>query len=228
MKKGGEGLIKGKTILVAPGLPASTPPEEPKSVVKLNDSSIYSRVGQQAPIKQKNPIGGARGGRGGAATPPPINRGSNTSANSGRQRFKALYDYEAQNPDELSMNTGDIIELIEKEDEAWFKGELNGQRGIFPAQYCEEVKGSAPGPPRPSPPRGGASPRGGSSPTAPARGGASPTRGGVSNRGGSSPTAPPAPAPPGPPGRGAAPPPPGGARGGFPARGAPTRGGRGY
>jgi len=202
-EKGGEGFMKGKSILIAPGLPASTQPEEIKSVPKLNDSSVYSRIGQQAPIKQKSSpaLGGGRG-RGGPV-PPPISRNSGGGGPPARPRYKALYDYEAQNPDELSMNIGDIIDLIDKEDEAWFKGELNGQVGIFPAQYCEEVKSAAP--PRPAAPRGGASP---------ARGGAT--------RGGSTPSPPGSPT-----GRGSAPSPPG--RGGFPARGgAPTRGGRGY
>lgn len=45
------------------------------------------------------------------------------------QRVVALYDYQAQGPEELSLHDGDIITLVAKEDDEWWKGQLNGLTG---------------------------------------------------------------------------------------------------
>lgn len=41
--------------------------------------------------------------------------------------------------DEITFDPGDIIENIEKIDEGWWVGEINGQRGLFPANYVELI-----------------------------------------------------------------------------------------
>ena len=41
----------------------------------------------------------------------------------------ALYDYVAQGPEELTLHDGDIITLVAKEDDEWWKGQLNGLTG---------------------------------------------------------------------------------------------------
>lgn len=45
------------------------------------------------------------------------------------QRVVALYDYQAQGPEELTLHDGDIITLVAKEDNEWWKGQLNGLTG---------------------------------------------------------------------------------------------------
>jgi len=53
---------------------------------------------------------------------------------------KALYDYEAAEPDELTFKTGDQFEKLEDEDEqGWCKGRCNGRVGLYPANYVEPV-----------------------------------------------------------------------------------------
>lgn len=52
---------------------------------------------------------------------------------------EALYDYTANQSDELTIQPGDVINLIEKQDQDWWKGEINGQVGIFPATYVQEI-----------------------------------------------------------------------------------------
>ncbi|XP_042220680.1 nostrin-like isoform X1 [Homarus americanus] len=54
-------------------------------------------------------------------------------------RCKALYDYEANMYDELTVRTGDIINIHEKQPDGWWVGELEGVIGIFPATYVEEI-----------------------------------------------------------------------------------------
>ncbi|XP_071513677.1 uncharacterized protein Nost isoform X3 [Panulirus ornatus] len=54
-------------------------------------------------------------------------------------RCKALYDYEANMYDELTIRTGDIINIHEKQPDGWWVGELDNIIGIFPATYVEEI-----------------------------------------------------------------------------------------
>ncbi|KAK0164640.1 hypothetical protein PV328_003243 [Microctonus aethiopoides] len=51
------------------------------------------------------------------------------------ERVMALYPHQAQNDDELSFDKGDVITVLAKQEEAWWKGELNGVCGIFPSNY---------------------------------------------------------------------------------------------
>ena len=56
------------------------------------------------------------------------------------------YSYKAENEDELTLNEGDVITVLDKEleDSGWWKGELNGRVGVFPDNFVdlieEEVK----------------------------------------------------------------------------------------
>lgn len=57
---------------------------------------------------------------------------------------KAIYEYEGCNSDELSFPEGAIIRIISKDengvDDGWWKGELNGKTGVFPALVVEELE----------------------------------------------------------------------------------------
>ncbi|KAF7310468.1 Bar adaptor protein [Mycena chlorophos] len=52
----------------------------------------------------------------------------------------ALYDYSAQADGDLSFNTGDRIEVVERGASAddWWTGRLNGQQGVFPGNYVQD------------------------------------------------------------------------------------------
>lgn len=55
---------------------------------------------------------------------------------------KVTFDYDAENDDELTLKEGDIVKVLNQEEEGWWKGELNGKIGVFPANFVELVKGS--------------------------------------------------------------------------------------
>lgn len=52
---------------------------------------------------------------------------------------RALYDYQAEDGDELSFDPGDIITNVEVVDEGWWTGTFNGMKGMFPANYVEPM-----------------------------------------------------------------------------------------
>ncbi|XP_051935891.1 sorbin and SH3 domain-containing protein 1 isoform X8 [Hippocampus zosterae] len=56
--------------------------------------------------------------------------------------FQALYSYAPQNEDELELQEGDLISVMEKCDDGWFVGtsKRTNQFGTFPGNYVKEVK----------------------------------------------------------------------------------------
>lgn len=52
-------------------------------------------------------------------------------------KCQAMFDFDAENPFELSFHQGDVIKLIEQVDENWYLGELQGQQGHFPTTYVQ-------------------------------------------------------------------------------------------
>ncbi|KAI8925857.1 P-loop containing nucleoside triphosphate hydrolase protein [Entophlyctis helioformis] len=54
-------------------------------------------------------------------------------------RCKALYNYDATEADELSFKVGDVITITGKDDPGWWTGTLNGQTGLFPSNYVEDL-----------------------------------------------------------------------------------------
>lgn len=52
----------------------------------------------------------------------------------------ALYPYKAGNPDELTFEKDDIISVTAREEEAWWRGELNGISGLFPSNYVTPLQ----------------------------------------------------------------------------------------
>ncbi|XP_073159605.1 proline-serine-threonine phosphatase-interacting protein 1 isoform X3 [Lepidochelys kempii] len=55
------------------------------------------------------------------------------------QDYKVLYDYTAQNTDELDIGAGDIIAIIAEGEDGWWTAERNGQRGFVPGSYLEKL-----------------------------------------------------------------------------------------
>uniref|UniRef100_A0A670IC33 Intersectin 2 n=1 Tax=Podarcis muralis TaxID=64176 RepID=A0A670IC33_PODMU len=49
----------------------------------------------------------------------------------------AMYDYRANNEDELSFSKGQLINVLNKEDADWWQGEINGSSGLFPSNYVK-------------------------------------------------------------------------------------------
>ncbi|KAL7405224.1 hypothetical protein ABVT39_025513 [Epinephelus coioides] len=69
-------------------------------------------------------------------SPSPAPRQHKTSP---KLQVRALYSFQAEEMDELQFNAGDIINILECSDEAWWKGELRGKTGLFPSNYTKPI-----------------------------------------------------------------------------------------
>lgn len=66
--------------------------------------------------------------------PPPI------SPQPSRACFaQAQFDFSAQDPSQLSLRRGDIVEVVEREDPHWWRGRAGGRLGFFPRSYVQPV-----------------------------------------------------------------------------------------
>jgi len=56
--------------------------------------------------------------------------------NLGAPKASALFDFNAQESNELSFKGGDILTIV-KQNGDWWEGELNGKRGLLPSNYVK-------------------------------------------------------------------------------------------
>ncbi len=49
----------------------------------------------------------------------------------------ALYDFEAENPSELSFKEGDLLTIKNQPYDGWFMAELRGESGLIPENYIQ-------------------------------------------------------------------------------------------
>ena len=55
---------------------------------------------------------------------------------------KVIFDHDAGGDDELSLKEGELVEVLDQEDDGWWKGLLNGKVGLFPTNFVKLEKGS--------------------------------------------------------------------------------------
>ena len=59
-----------------------------------------------------------------------------------RQSFHVvvvIYDYSAENEDELNLKEDQVVYVTKKNDDGWYEGVLEGVTGLFPGNYAEPV-----------------------------------------------------------------------------------------
>ncbi|VDK77356.1 unnamed protein product [Litomosoides sigmodontis] len=55
------------------------------------------------------------------------------------EKAVALYDYEAEKPDELTLRENCIVYVLRKNEDGWYEGVLNGCTGLFPGNYVQAM-----------------------------------------------------------------------------------------
>ncbi|XP_078093900.1 SH3 domain-containing protein 21 isoform X2 [Mustelus asterias] len=68
---------------------------------------------------------------------PDTHHGNLGEQHSGKEYYKAMFDYIASTEDELSLHMGDVILVLEKDTEeyGWWEGYVDGNQGLFPDNY---------------------------------------------------------------------------------------------
>ncbi|KAF9267692.1 SH3-domain-containing protein [Marasmius fiardii PR-910] len=66
---------------------------------------------------------------------------SNYTPPSNNPRAKAIWGYneEQTDPNDLSFQPGDIIEIVSETNKDWWTGRFNGREGLFPSNYVEKL-----------------------------------------------------------------------------------------
>lgn len=109
------------------------PPEYSSRLTPVSTASSYSAhspAGPSGDYFQRSAIAKKK-----PPPPPPKRIGS---SNPGVFAV-ALYEYQGQNKGDLSFKEGDQIKVLKKTEstEDWWEGELRGEKGSFPANYCK-------------------------------------------------------------------------------------------
>ncbi|TSO67474.1 Intersectin-2 [Bagarius yarrelli] len=65
------------------------------------------------------------------------NSGKSTPATAPAVQVIAVYDYTAANQDELSFSKSQLINVLDRNDPDWWKGEINGVTGLIPSNYVK-------------------------------------------------------------------------------------------
>lgn len=93
--------------------------DQPVHDQPLYDEPVPDQLYEEPPVINKQ-----------APPPPPPAQNNGMTA-------VALWDYQAEEEDEITFDPGEIISHIEMIDEGWWKGTCRGRTGIFPANYVE-------------------------------------------------------------------------------------------
>ena len=65
------------------------------------------------------------------------------------RRVKVVFSYAADEIDELSLEPGQILEVLAEEEEGWWRGKMGGKEGVFPSNFVEIIEEVAE-PPKPA------------------------------------------------------------------------------
>jgi signal transducing adaptor molecule len=107
--------------------------EELQMALKLSIQDKTAQT-QAKPAQQSTSAGPSQSQP--AAQPQTVSSGTTAATVS---RVRALFDFHATDPDELTFRKGDIIAVLESVYKDWWKGLLRGQTGIFPLNYVEKL-----------------------------------------------------------------------------------------
>ncbi|GEM07516.1 hypothetical protein Rt10032_c03g1533 [Rhodotorula toruloides] len=55
------------------------------------------------------------------------------------QRARVLFDYEAEEDNELSLAEGQVVEQVDQVDPGWWQASIDGRTGLFPSNYVELI-----------------------------------------------------------------------------------------
>jgi hypothetical protein len=115
----------------------------PKSMKERALPSTTTTQGEGASSSRKGSSGGEASGAGHDAVSPTSPRGPSSPVASLGLRVRVLWEYVGERHDDLSLNPGEIIDVVSAEGD-WWVGRIGERYGTFPSNYCEPVPSSPP------------------------------------------------------------------------------------
>lgn len=86
-----------------------------------------------------------------AASYPPEKTRQLQPQSTNAEYVEVLYNYAAQQPEDLSLTVGDKVQVLEHTSPDWWRGTCNGRTGMFPSNYVKPTFDARPAPsPAPS------------------------------------------------------------------------------
>ncbi|XP_067857623.1 vinexin [Heptranchias perlo] len=121
--------------------PSSQRSELPGNGRVLGGGAIPAR-GMSRPDHPASPRDAWNSGNNGSSSDGRTDSGSDRPHNPEATKMKAaraMFDFQAQSPKELTLQKGDIVYIHKVLDQNWLKGEHHGRLGIFPTSYVEII-----------------------------------------------------------------------------------------
>ncbi|XP_018013598.1 cytoplasmic protein NCK1-like isoform X2 [Hyalella azteca] len=112
----------------------------PSNFVKKEKPSIFDSIKKR--VKKGSSVGGGTKMSGGSGTPThgdSLGKGGAPVDLSDAIGYAVVkYNYQAQQMDELSLAKGSRVQILEKSNDGWWRGHVNGSVGWFPSNYTTE------------------------------------------------------------------------------------------
>jgi myosin-1 len=108
--------------------------QQPQQQADYYNQQQYQSTTTTTTTSYSAPVAAAPVGAGGRNLPTPPARGA--AAPPGSRRARALFDFNAQEANELSFRYNEVINIVSMNGD-WWEGELNGRRGLLPSNYVQ-------------------------------------------------------------------------------------------
>lgn len=163
----GDGLYKSHVVKICSGAPAgsqSNPPcaVKPRPTQNATRRAAAPRANQVrgAPRPSANKAGPVANNNIGRSVPPPPPPAAAAAAPPpppaapSAPQYKAIYPFKSQEAGEIEFEKGDLLEIVEKDENGWWMARKDGIEGWVPSNYLEEYVPPKPvaTPPPPPPP----------------------------------------------------------------------------
>uniref|UniRef100_A0A3B4WY21 Osteoclast-stimulating factor 1 n=1 Tax=Seriola lalandi dorsalis TaxID=1841481 RepID=A0A3B4WY21_SERLL len=140
-----DGSMPNRSPSVAQSLKRGSLPEQHQSAAAIAatprraSDQPHSQLAKRVGLEERAHTIGHTGRNSPVSSAYPPRRTSETMPLPQVMQVKALYDFTAEEDDELGFCAGDVIEVLDRSDASWWKGRLRGKTGLFPANYTIQL-----------------------------------------------------------------------------------------